>query len=155
MARKTTPVRRESVLAELRHRRHGFHRAGHPGRVHRRRASPAHRPARHAAAAALFENGAAGRLVAAVAEQCAALYSLAAIPQDVIETLTAYGERYRIWQTLVGRLARLKAKDPDVGLTTNLFTGLFAAGELQHESDLEQAWAAWLQARGKIRRFYA
>ena len=78
------------------------------------------------------------------------LYSLAATPQDVTETLTSYSDRYRVWHTLVDRLAQLEEKAPDVALTTNLFTGLFAAGELQHASDLEKAWTAWLKARKKI-----
>jgi MoxR-like ATPase len=111
--------------------------------------------ARHAAAAALFEYRAAGRLVAAVAEQCAALYSLAATPQDVTETLASHSERHRVWQTIVCWLAQLKEKDPDLPLTTNLFAGLFGAGELQQAADMEKAWSAWFQARKKIRGFYA
>ena len=109
---------------------------------------------RHALAAGLFENGGAGRLVAAVAEQCAALYSLAATPQDVAESVHAGSERYRVWQTLVSRLAKLKEDDPDVPLTTNLLTGLFAAGQLPHVEEIETTMAAWSTARVKIRRFY-
>ncbi len=109
---------------------------------------------RHALAAGLFEYGAAGRLVAAVAEQCAALYSLAATPQDVAESIGAGTRRYGIWQTLVSRLGKISEKDPDLGLTTNLLTGMFAAGQLPHVEDIETILAAWSEARAKIRRFY-
>ncbi len=109
---------------------------------------------RHALAAGLFEYGAAGRLVAAVAEQCAGLYSLAATPQDITEGVFSGSERCQVWRALVSRLAKLKEGDPDIPLTTNLFTGLFAVGELPHIADIEKTMSAWSKARAKIRRFY-
>jgi MoxR-like ATPase len=47
--------------------------------------------ARHALAAHLFESGAAGRLVAAVAEQTAEWYAVTAAPQNINETVQANG----------------------------------------------------------------
>jgi len=57
--------------------------------------------ARHALAAELFAGEAAGRLVAAVAEQCARLYAVVATPQDVQERVPANGVRHRVWQQVV------------------------------------------------------
>lgn len=106
--------------------------------------------ARHALAAALFETGATGRLVAAVAEQCAALYSLAATPQDVQESVNAQDTRHRLWQSLVALLARLDKRNPDTATASNLFTGLFGSGAIASETDLQTAWKAWKDARKKI-----
>ncbi len=107
--------------------------------------------ARHALAAAIFESGAADRLVAAIAEQCAALYALAATPQDVQEKIYGGGARYRCWKKLVSKLAGLDPKEADTPLTTNLFAGLYGAGTISCEDELASAWKAWHEARTKIR----
>ena len=57
--------------------------------------------ARHALAAELFESGAAGRLIAAVAEQAAEWYAVTATPQDINETVQANGPRHRVWKHVV------------------------------------------------------
>ena len=98
----------------------------------------------------LFESGAAGRLVAAVAEQCAALYALAATPQDVTESVTARGARHLIWCKVVDLVARLDAKAPDTPLAANLLAGLFSAGVLGREDDVPAVWSSWSAARKRI-----
>lgn len=106
---------------------------------------------RHALAVCIFESGAIGRLVAAIAEQCASLYTLAATPQDVQESVTGGSTRHKVWQQVVARLAILNPNHPDTALATNLFAGLFGAGQLETLVDLENAWKAWHDARERIR----
>jgi hypothetical protein len=105
---------------------------------------------RHALAFELFTTAAAGRLVAAVAEQCGQLYALVAAPQAVGENVMAGSLRHRVWQHTVAVLARLDASDPDTVPATNLLAGLFAAGEVATEKDVDRALAAWRQAREQI-----
>jgi MoxR-like ATPase len=106
--------------------------------------------ARHALAAHLFESGAAGRLLAAVAEQAAEWYSAVATPQEIRETVHAGGPRHRVWQRVVARLAVLDRAAPDTSPATNLLAGLFAQGELASEPDVDRVLASWLQARTAI-----
>ncbi len=105
---------------------------------------------RHALAFELFTSGAAGRLVAAVAEQCGQLYARVAAPQAVHETVMAGSGRHRVWQHTVAALARLDAADPDTAPATNLLAGLFAAGEMATEIDVDRALAAWREARERV-----
>ncbi len=106
---------------------------------------------RHALAAAMFESAAADKLVAAVAQQCGQLYGLVAAPQSIHETVMANSSRHQVWQRIVAALARLNPKDLETTLTTNLLVGLFAAGELSTEADVDRALAAWHEARGQIK----
>jgi MoxR-like ATPase len=106
---------------------------------------------RHALAAALFESGAAGRLVAAVAEQCAGLYAVAATPHAIKETVDGNSARHRVWQRVVAALARLDPDRPEGVLTANLLAGLFARNQLGTEADVERALAAWQEGRRRAR----
>ncbi len=110
---------------------------------------------RHALALELFAGGAAGRLVAAVAEQCARLYALVATPQQLSETVHANSTRHRAWQHVVATLARLPRGDTDTVPATNLLVGLFAANELATEADVDRALAAWHSAREQVREVIA
>jgi MoxR-like ATPase len=107
--------------------------------------------ANHALALELFETDACGRLVAAVAEQCAELYAVVATPQDVHESIASGSVRHRTWQRVVARLAKLDASDPETPLVANLLPGLFAAGGLSSEAEVDRVLESWLHARAEIR----
>ena len=107
--------------------------------------------ASHALAVELFESGGCARLVAAVAEQCAELYAVVATPQDVHESLSSSSMRYRTWQRVVARVAALKASDPETPLVSNLLPGMFAAGKLGSEAEVDRVLDSWLHARAGIR----
>ena len=106
--------------------------------------------ARHALAAELFESGAAGKLIAAVAEQAAEWYAVTATPQDIHESVQANGPRHRVWKRVVARLAALERNSPETAATTNLLTGLFGSNQLAVEADVDRALAAWQDARRAI-----
>ena len=106
--------------------------------------------ARHALAAHLFESAAAGRLVAAVAEQAAEWYAVTATPQNIRETVLSSGPRHRVWMQVVAWVACLDKNDPDTPFATNLLVGLFAANELANEEDPGQALTEWQTARRAI-----
>jgi MoxR-like ATPase len=106
--------------------------------------------ARHALAAELFETETAGKLVAAVAEQAAEWYAVICTPQDVHESVQADSARHRVWKRVVASLAALDKKSPDTAAATNLLTGLFGSNQLAVEEDVDQALAAWQNARRTI-----
>ncbi len=105
---------------------------------------------RHALAAEMFDSGTAGRLVAAVAEQAAEWCAISATPQSVHESVQAGTPRHRVWQQVVARLAALDRSDPKTPATTNLLAGLFAAGELATEADVDRVLQSWLESRSVI-----
>jgi hypothetical protein len=111
------------------------------------------RGGRHALAAGLFESGSAGRLVAAVAEQCAVLSALVATPQNLRETVGSGSARHRTWQRVVTVLSRRETRGRDPGLLSNLLTGLFAAGELADEKDVDRAVESWDRTRLLFQEF--
>jgi hypothetical protein len=106
--------------------------------------------ARHALAAHLFESGAAGRLVAAIAEQAAEWYAVTATPQSVHETVHGGGPRHKVWRQVVSLLASLDRDDPGTPGATNLLVGLFASNELAAEGDPRLVLEAWQAARRTI-----
>jgi MoxR-like ATPase len=106
--------------------------------------------ARHALTAHLFESGAAGRLVAAVAEQAAEWYAVTATPQNITETVQANGPRHKVWKEVVSLLARLDRNDPETPAATNLLAGLFASNQLATEGDPRLVLEAWQSARRTI-----
>jgi hypothetical protein len=106
--------------------------------------------ARHALAAHLFESAAAGRLVAAVAEQAAEWYAVTAVPQNIQETVHGGGARHKVWMKIVSLLAGLDKDDPDTPFAANLLAGLFAADELATAEDASRALTHWQTARRTI-----
>jgi MoxR-like ATPase len=106
--------------------------------------------ARHALATHLFESGAAGRLVAAIAEQAAEWYAVTATPQNVTETVQANGPRHEVWKQIVSLLARLDRDDAETTAATNLLVGLFASNGLTAQSDPHHVLEAWRAARRTI-----
>jgi MoxR-like ATPase len=102
--------------------------------------------ARHALAVELFESGAAGRLVAAIAEQCADLYSLVAAAQSVHESVPSRGTRHDTWQAV----ARLPAEETNTTLATNLLAGLFGREDLGSENEVTQVLHEWQTARTQV-----
>jgi MoxR-like ATPase len=105
---------------------------------------------RHALAFRLFESASAGRLVAAIAEQCADLYTLVTVEQEIHESVESKSPRHMTWQQIVGVLARLDHDREDTILKTNLLCGLFSTGQLAVEADVERALAEWDRVNGSI-----
>ena len=105
---------------------------------------------RHALVFRLFESASAGRLVAAIAEQCAELYTLVTVGQGIHESVQLKSPRHRTWHRIVDVLARLEPEREDTDLKTNLLCGLFSAGQLAVETDVERALAGWDRVIGSV-----
>ncbi len=105
---------------------------------------------RHALAFNLFESDAASRLVAAVAEQCAELYTMIATAQEVHESVGSRSVRHRIWQHIVKILAQLAPDVQETVLKSNLLCGLFSSDQLAVEEDADRAIEAWEQANSAL-----
>ncbi len=107
--------------------------------------------ARHALAAELFESGAAGRLVAAVADECGELYGLLVKPQGVKEQVPARSVRHRVWQSIEQKLAAAPVGDSDTPMLTNLLVALFVSEELSTETDVDTVESAWRSTRDQAK----
>ncbi len=105
---------------------------------------------RHALALRIFESASAGRLVAAVAEQCAELFTLVTTSQEVHESVTSKSPRHKTWQHLVEVLARLAPGEEATVLKTNLLCGLFSTDQLSLEQDVDCALAEWERVFGSV-----
>jgi hypothetical protein len=99
--------------------------------------------ARHALAFRLFESASAGRLVAAIAEQCAELYTLVTVAQAIHENVNSKSPRHKTWQHIVEVLARLEPDTETTVLKTNLLCGLFSSNQLAGEDYVDHALAEW------------
>jgi hypothetical protein len=106
--------------------------------------------ARHALAFRLFESSSAGRLVAAIAEQCAELYTLVTVAQGVHESVKSKSPRHKTWQHVVDVLARLEPETETTALKTNLLCGLFSTNQLAVADDVDRALAEWDQAMSTV-----
>ena len=102
---------------------------------------------RHALATVLLESPAVDRLLASVAEQSAALYAMAATPQETRAMVDAGGKRHKTWQRITERLGRMTPDEPETILVTNLLVGLFEANELEAKADVDRTLASWNRVR--------
>lgn len=106
---------------------------------------------RHALAATLFESGAAGNLVAAVAEQCARLYAAVCTPQSVVEAVAGRSVRHLTWQAVQSTLAGRAAEEVETPYLTNLLASLFNSRDLAIPEDVGRAVRQWDDTRARIR----
>lgn len=106
--------------------------------------------ARHGLAFRLFESASAGRLLAAVAEQCAELYSLVTVAQEIHESVKSKSPRHKTWQHIVEVLAKLEPNTEATVLKTNLLCGLFSTNQLAVEQDVDNALAEWDRTIGSV-----
>jgi MoxR-like ATPase len=106
--------------------------------------------ARHALATYLMESGAAGRLAAAVAQQCAQWYAIVATPQNISEVVSSGSVRHRVWQHIARTLARFPDNE---SARTNLLVGLFANNTIQVEADVDRILQHWEEANTVIQRY--
>jgi len=86
---------------------------------------------------------AAERLNAAVAEQAAELYRIAAVAQDVKQRLAAGSPKHEAWLEIVRVLATLNPNNAETVLITNLLAGLFAKGDIATPIDVAMVFESW------------
>lgn len=98
---------------------------------------------RHALAAFVMYCAAAERLNAAVAEQAAELYRIAAVAQDVKQRLAAGSPKHEAWLEIVRVLATLNPNNAETVLITNLLAGLFAKGDIATPIDVAMVFESW------------
>ncbi len=101
----------------------------------------------HALATWVLDNGVAGRLVAAVAEQCGALAAAAMVSKGADERVHARSTRHDLWKYLTRQLGRLPKKSKDTPLLTNLLIALFVSDDLATESDVDKVFESWRSVR--------
>jgi MoxR-like ATPase len=106
--------------------------------------------ARQALAAWLFEQGHAGRLLAAVAAQCAEVYSEAAAPQTVQQTLRPHTPSFSVWRRIVDILGRTAPEAGDGFMLRNILFSLFNRGVLSHPDQVDEVWNSYLAARQNL-----
>jgi hypothetical protein len=96
--------------------------------------------AREAGIVHLFETGAVGRLVAAVASEAGEIYGGIAAPQAFSENVHASHPRFQIWKRITTLLARLDPIDTRANLQANALASLFARKALHTPEDAERAF---------------
>tara|TARA_B100000809_G_scaffold81608_1_gene79909 strand:+ start:276 stop:1772 length:1497 start_codon:yes stop_codon:yes gene_type:complete len=101
----------------------------------------------HALATWVLDNGVAGRLVAAVAEQCGALAATALVSKGADERVHARSTRHDLWKYMTRQLGRLPKKSKDTPLLTNLLIALFVSDDLATESDVDKVFESWRSVR--------
>ncbi len=105
---------------------------------------------RHALGVWAIDSGLAGRMVAAIAEQCAALMALVAVSRGVDQRVHGHGTQHSLWKSMKRRLGRLKKNAADTPLLTNLLMGLFVQDELATEDDVDDVVKSWKAVRDQL-----
>lgn len=103
--------------------------------------------ARHAVLVELFESGAAGRLCAAVADDLARDYAVAATPRAIRVHAVRASAHFTFWQYLVDRLSTLPTSEADTPLLTNLLISLFDGIRIGTAQEVDTVIESWRQAR--------
>jgi hypothetical protein len=105
---------------------------------------------RHALGVWVIDSGLAGRMVAAIAEQCAALMALVAVSRGVDQRVHGHGTQHSLWKSMKRRLGRLKKNAADTPFLTNLLMALFVQDELATEDDIDDVMKSWKAVRGQL-----
>ncbi|MFP6669405.1 MAG: MoxR family ATPase [Pirellulales bacterium] len=100
---------------------------------------------RHALATAIFESGAAAKLVAAVADQCGWYYSMVATPQEFKKMVVGDG-RHKTWDRIVQLLSEMK-KNKETTLLTNLLVSLYKYEEVFNDQGVDLTLESWRTIR--------
>ena len=98
----------------------------------------------------LFETDAAGRLVAAIAEQAAELYGDIAVPLDFSLTMHASQPRYLAWSRLKDLLSRLDPSDPRAHLCANALVAWYARERLDDVDLVQAAFDGFREADARL-----
>jgi len=106
--------------------------------------------AKEALTAWLFEQGHAGRLVAAVADQCASVYSNVASSQTVRQIINGMDPRVRVWRAIAKCLGELPADDPETRLITNLLFSHFNSRTIKTPEEVDGFIERWRDTRKKL-----
>ncbi|GIW13067.1 MAG: hypothetical protein KatS3mg062_0506 [Tepidiforma sp.] len=106
---------------------------------------------RHALALALIESGAAGTLVASVAEETAALSAALWTPQSVSTRTYVSHRRFRVWKRVEALLSGLPGGDAERPLVTNLLCALFNADHFETPDEVDAALRSWSETRAALR----
>ncbi len=106
--------------------------------------------ARHALAAWLFEQGHAGRRLAAVAEQCAGVYAEAVAPQTVKEKISPRTAKFEAWKRVVAVLGTRTSETGGSPLIRNVLLGLFKRGALMRPDQVDLACQSFSTARKQL-----
>jgi MoxR-like ATPase len=106
--------------------------------------------ARQALAIWLFEQGHAGRLLAAVAEQCAGIYTEAVAPITVNQSHHPYSPKYHAWKRIADILGAREKKAGDYLVVRNILFGLFNRGVFSEPNKVDEVWKSYLRARNGL-----
>ena len=101
----------------------------------------------------IVEHGHAAAVIAAVAEQCAALYAQVAAGHELNQTIAATGPAHSAWREVTAALAQV-GSDPDFALLSNLLPSLFTAHDIAQVGDTARVIESWRSVRALLRSSY-